>query len=100
MSIKSRPPIVEVVWKDAVTSAIGDSMSIKAAKEYPLAVRASTGYHLLTNKERVVICAVWDQEADDDSPTVSEVTVIPHSWIIEIVTVKKARIIKPKPKKV
>src|ERR1700678_92915 len=96
MASKSRPSIVEVTWLDAITSSVGYGMSVKAAKDTTLAVRRSVGYHLLTNKDKIVICSVWDEEDGDGAPSVSEVTVIPHTWIVKVKTVQRIQTVKKK----
>ena len=97
MKLKPRPPIAEVMWTDAVTSHIGDCMTLKKAKDQDTVIRYSTGYLLLRTKTKTVISSVWDPETtEEESPLVSEVTTIPTPWVQKIILYSPARSRKQK----
>jgi hypothetical protein len=79
------PPLVEVVWKDAVTYA--EAMPIKSVLEKaPLATRTTSGYLIAAGTEdgRTIIAHTSDATANPEDSEVADITVIPTGWVQSI----------------
>jgi hypothetical protein len=88
---KLRPPIAEVVWLDANTTALGEHYTAAQAKECGAVKRRTVGYLLLSNKVKTIVATTWDQgDSENHAATTTELTVVPHQWVISVKILQKA----------
>jgi hypothetical protein len=74
--------IVIVKWGDACT--INETMKVSEAKEEDLYLRESVGFLVKKGKTKITLSMTYDH-ADDN---VDVITIIPRSWVKEIIELK------------
>lgn len=97
---RRRPPLVEVVWLDAVTH--NQTVKVRHDEEIPtavlavaqLATRTTSGYLLHQDPERTILAHTYDSEPEEDDA--ADLTVIPTGWVKETKHVRKPRTKKAK----
>jgi hypothetical protein len=94
VKVRNKPPIAEVVWYDAHSTNSGENYTIDKAIEEEAVCRYTCGYLLIKNKEKVVLASTWDHWEGDTEATVTELTIIPSNWIVDVTVIRKERLIR------
>ena len=86
-----RPPIVEVVWRDAILRSGPCSVKDVRIRAKPF-IRRTVGYLAHLTRRDVVLGITFDaKEPDDAEHYFDDLYYIPRRWIVELNTLRKGR---------